>query len=427
MGYTLACLGTSLGTIGTATAQEMPRLVVRETAAPCLRVRVRPESSSPTLGCLAPGTSVIGLGVAPYWRRVGVGDTLQGWAAKRFLAASDTPAPADTAAASRDDAWLEIHVIDVGQGDGIWIHTFDDNIPGNGRYEGKNIVIDGGPQSSDATDRLYQDLKSMAHEGATIDALILTHPHSDHYPGALAVLRHFEVREYYDPGYPSTLSTYLSFRGAVDAETFEGRPIVQHIGRSSFGIPDWGSELRIEWLWAWPGSPAGLGSRDNTVVNNSSIVFRLIYGTQSVLFMGDAEGKDRSEEGDSARYVEARLLVDPGPAGLQSTVLKAGHHGSKTSTTMPFLEAVDPRFVIISSGRHSFGGTFLPDRETLDHICAHDPSIRIYRTDQDDEAEGHDGTTDADGDDIVIRTNGVTTLVEASSGGTPMTVTGCSP
>jgi hypothetical protein len=86
---------------------------------------------------------------------------------------------------------------------------------------------------------------------------------------------------------------------------------------------------------------------------------------------------------------------------------------------------VDPRFVIVSSGRHSFGGTFLPDRETLEHICAHDPSIRIYRTDQDDEAEQHDGTTDADGDDIVIRTNGMTTLVDASSGGTPFTVTDC--
>ena len=77
-GYVLAYLGT----IGTAAAQEPSRLVVRETAAPCLRLRVRPESTSPMLGCLAPGTTVASLGVAPYWRRVSAGDTLEGWAAK---------------------------------------------------------------------------------------------------------------------------------------------------------------------------------------------------------------------------------------------------------------------------------------------------------------------------------------------------------
>ncbi|MFL5494052.1 MAG: hypothetical protein ACJ8DC_06665 [Gemmatimonadales bacterium] len=108
-------------------------------------------------------------------------------------------------------------------------------------------------------------------------------------------------------------------------------------------------------------------------------------------------------------------------------MLKAGHHGSKTSSTIPFIRAVDPRFVIVSSGRRSFGGTFLPDRETLQHISAHDPATRIYRTDQDDEAEHRDGTNDADGDDIVIRINGTTTLVDGLSGGRPFAVTGCAP
>lgn len=416
----------SLGPAQAARAQQPDTFVVRESAAPCLKVRARPEPASGSLACLPPGTRVNGLGVAPYWRRVGVGDTLEGWAAKKYLDPTATPAPTDTTAPQRDDAWLEIHVVDVGQGDGIWIHTFDDNIPGNGRYEGKNIVIDGGPQGGDATDRLYQDLKNRAHEGAVIDALILTHPHNDHYPGALPILRHFEVRDYYDPGFPSALDTYRSFRHAVDAESAEGRPIVQHVGRPSFGTPDWGSELKVEWLWAWPGSAEGLG-HGNDLINNASIVFRLVYGTQSVLFMGDAEGADRSEDGDSAGYVEARLLTEFGPARLKSTVLKAGHHGSKTSTTIPFIKAVDPGFVIVSSGRRKFGGTFLPDRETLEHICAHNPATRIYRTDQDDEAEHRDGTNDADGDDIVIRINGKTTLVEGRSGGTPFTVTGCTP
>lgn len=420
------CLAASVGHVYVAQAQQPGTFVVRESAAPCLKVRARPEPASPSLACLPPGTTVAGLGVAPYWRRVGVGDTLEGWAAKKYLESTTTPPVTDSAAAPRDDAWLEIHVVDVGQGDGIWIHTFDDNIPGNGRYEGRNIVIDGGPKSGDATDRLYLDLKDKAHEGAVIDALIVTHPHNDHYPGALAVLRHFEVRQYYDPGFPSALGTYQSFRHTVDAESAEGQPIVQHVGRDHFGTPDWGSELKVEWLWAWPGSAEGLGS-GNDLINNASIVFRLVYGTQSVLFMGDAEGEDRSENGDSAKYVEGRLLATLGPAGLKSTVLKLGHHGSKTSSTIPFIKAVDPEFVIVSSGRRSFGGTFLPDRATLEHVCAHNPSTRIYRTDQDDEAEHRTGSTDADGDDIVIRINGKTTLVDGLSGGTPFTVTGCAP
>jgi competence protein ComEC len=424
-GILFACLGTALGTIGTAAAQEASRLVVRESAAPCLRLRVRPESTSPTLGCLAPGTTVLGIGVAPYWRRVRA-DTLEGWAAKKFLAEAGS-VPPDTTTALRDDGWLEIHVVDVGQGDGMWIHTFDDNIPGNGRYEGKNIVIDGGPSSSDAGDRLYLDIKSKAHEGAIIDGLIVTHPHADHYLGAMAVLRHFEVREYYDPGYPSTALPYLAFRHAVDAESAEGRPTVQHIGRATFGTPAWGSELTVQWLWAWPGTATGLGLDTGSVINDASIVFRLVYGSQSVLFMGDAEGQERSESGDTARYVEANLLANPGPAGLASTVLKVGHHGSKTASTIPFLKAVKPRIVVVSSGRKSFSGVYLPDKVTLDHICANDPTTRIYRTDQDDAAEGRTVYTDQDGDDIVIRTNGKSTLVEASSAGRPITVTGCTP
>jgi competence protein ComEC len=416
----------SLGHAPAARAQQPGAFVVREGAAPCLKLRARPDPASRSLACLPPGTIVNGLGVAPYWRRVGVGDTLEGWAAKKYLDPTAAPALTDATVPLRDDAWLEIHVVDVGQGDGIWIHTFDDNIPGNGRYEGKNIVIDGGPESSDPKDRLYQDLKVRAHEGAIIDALIVTHPHNDHYPGALPILRHFEVREYYDPGFPSVLDTYRSFRRAVNAERAEGRPIVQHVGRAHFGTPDWGNELKVEWLWAWPGSADGLGG-GNDLINNASIVFRLVYGSQSVLFMGDAEGADRGENGDSARYVEARLLSELGPARLKSTVLKAGHHGSKTSSTIPFLKAVDPRFVIVSSGRRGFGGTFLPDRETLQHICAHDPATRIYRTDQDDEAEHRNGTNDADGDDIVIKINGKTTLVDGLSGGRPFTVTGCTP
>src|SRR6478735_9122947 len=70
------------------------------------------------------------------------------------------------AAQGRPDAWLEIHVVDVGQGDAIWIHTFDDSIPGNGVYEGKNIVIDGGPDGSDGKNAFLKYLQGHLAPGA---------------------------------------------------------------------------------------------------------------------------------------------------------------------------------------------------------------------------------------------------------------------
>ena len=72
-------------------------------------------------------------------------------------------------------------MVDVGQGEGIWIHTFDDNIPGNGRYEGYNIIVDGGPNGLDPTNELLRYVRNVAHPGAVIDALIITHPHIDHF------------------------------------------------------------------------------------------------------------------------------------------------------------------------------------------------------------------------------------------------------
>ncbi len=335
------------------------------------------------------------------------------------LATAQIAAP-DTA------AWLEVHVVDVGQGDAIWIHTYDDGIPGNGIYEGKNIIIDSGPDASDAKNELLHYLQAHLPPHAAIDALIVTHPHDDHYPGAAGVFRHYDVHEFYDSGYPKSGSKWRDFLTLAKGEQFPGGDVVTHIGRANFGTPDWGQELSVHFLYAWPGSAAGLGS-GNTRENNASIVLRIDYGTQSFLFMGDAEGKDRNGSPDTPRYVERWLLDSVGAAGLHATVLKVAHHGSETSSTTPFIAAVDPEIVLVSSGRKAYGGRFLPDSTTLARYCAHDPATRIYRTDQNDAAEGRTIQTDADGDHIVVRTNGQVTTVEAYSNGHPFTPTSCAP
>lgn len=414
-----------------ALAQDGQPLIVRETAAPCLAVRTRPVTDAPSIACLPPGTAVTGVAIAPYWRRVRLADGKLGWSAKKYLGAPTEGAPAGgqpptVGSAIPDDAWLEIHIVDVGQGDGIWIHTFDDGIPGNGRFEGKNIVIDGGPNASDAKNLFLKYMQATAHQGALIDALIMTHPHVDHFPGARGIVRHFDVCDYYDPGYPKEGTLYPQFVDEVrNAHCGDHKPAM-HMGREQFGQPDWGSDVGVEFLYSWPGSPAGLGN-GNTVENNASIVLKITYGSQSILFMGDAEGKDRADAPDVPKYAEARLLADAGAAKLKSTVLKIAHHGSETSSTLPFIRAVDPSVVIVSSGRKSFSGTHLPDASTLRRYCDHNPVIRIYRTDQDDEAEGRTTATDADGDHILIRMNGRQTVVQALSNGRPFVPTACSP
>ncbi len=422
-------IGLSFAPVLCLLAQAPVPFVVSHNAS-CLKVRARPESSAPSFACLAPGIQVEAVGTAPYWRQIRLQDGRTGWAAKKFLEIVPTAldsAAADSAPADREDAWLEVHVVDVGQGDGIWIHTFDDNIPGNGRYEGYNIIVDGGPNGSDNTNELLRYVRSEAHEGAVIDALIVTHPHIDHFPGARGILKHFEVREFYDSGYPKDSLTWRRFRALVDSETVEGQPIVKYIGRSTFGTPDWGSELWVRFLYGYTGTDTGFGTEDNTRENNGSIVFRIQYGTQSILFMGDAEGKDREDSADVAQYAERFLLDSVGPAALKSTVLKIAHHGSETSSTDPFIAAVSPAYVVVSSGRKKFKSRFLPDRTTLQRYCSHNDSTRIYRTDQDDEAEGRTETTDADGDHVNISMNGQETRIQAYSAGNPITPTTCFP
>lgn len=334
------------------------------------------------------------------------------------------PAPSD---ALPDSAWLEIHIVDVGQGDGIWIRTWNDGDPTNGRFDGRNIVIDGGPDASDAKNAFYQYLEQHGYHAARLDALIVSHPHNDHYSGARSLLKHFEVCSYYDPN-AANGSDFANFVDAVRVETCDGAPVAMHRGFANLGAPAWGSELQVDWLWGGSINLVAMGGSASARTNNASLVMKLTYGTQSVLFMGDAEGKARNGSPDTPRYAEKAMLDDPVTAAkLRATVLKIGHHGSESSSTNPFIAAVDPEIVVVSSGRRNFNGPFLPDRTTLQRFCTHKPATRIYRTDQGDAAEGRTTANDADGDHIVIRTNGKTTIVEARQNGQPFAVSSCTP
>jgi beta-lactamase superfamily II metal-dependent hydrolase len=145
-----------------------------------------------------------------------------------------------------------------------------------------------------------------------------------------------------------------------------------------------GSELKAQILYY---SPKPVPKK--TDINNTSIVLRIQYNGKSFLFMGDAE-----------KYVETKLIKQYSN-GLQSTVLKVGHHGSKTASSTEFLDKVKPEYAVVMAGRGKFSGTYLPNQEVIDELENH--NIHILRTDYQDENKKE---TQAGGDDNIIMTVG---------------------
>ena len=318
---------------------------------------------------------------------------------------------------------LRISFVDVGQGDAIWIHGPDeeDGTPGG------NLIIDGGPERKEKNRllRYLQDQDYGLKPGNEIDCIVSTHPHNDHYPGLLDVMETFEVRTIVDTGFPKSLVTpsgnpseFQKFRLAALAEKVGGvKSTFLELAKTT---PPRSQlvcgNITVSILHAHK-TGAKFGSKANTQENNASIVLKLDFGGFQFLFMGDAEGQERHAGGKTAGFVEKELLakITASLNPVKATVLKAGHHGSDTGTTTPFIEAVKPEVVVISSGRKDFGKlgapVFLPDKVTLDRIAAANKATTVVRTDDSDAAEGLTDATAADGDDIYMITDGETLRV----------------
>lgn len=243
---------------------------------------------------------------------------------------------------------LQVNFFDVGQGDAALIIT-----PG-----GKTILVDGGPGDT-VLSKLGQALPLGQKK---IDTMILTHPHADHLEGLIPVLKRYAVGEVYYTGATHTTSEFFEWLTLVKNKNIPMRiikkPEVVELDsgvKLSFLYPD--GDLTKDFV-----PPQAPGEKDN--LNNTSIVFKLTYNQTSFLFMGDAEVP-----------VEERLLKNK--VDLKADVLKAGHHGSHSSTSEEFLNAVKPRMAILSAGRNNDYGH--PHLRTLRRLERH--NIQIYRTD----------------------------------------------
>ena len=298
--------------------------------------------------------------------------------------------------ADQGGALLRVHFVDVGQGDAIWIQ----GPAGECSDKGLNIVIDGGPDSGKGN-RLITYLETYKFpKGSVIDYAIVTHPHDDHFTGMTDILKNYRVKTIIDSGFPEAGVNFRKFLAM--AKSGHGK-FVEMRRQPTFQFPDCTS-LHMGILFG-DTDREGLGS-GNSRVNDASTVVRIAYKKFSFLLVGDLEGKHRKDPADTLGMGEKALLSKVPADKLRATVLKVGHHGSETSSTLSLIRAVQPDVIVIQSGRKAFGGIFLPDQTVLERYKKERPGIVVVRTDEGDEAEGRDTTNDADGDDIAILTDG---------------------
>lgn len=249
-------------------------------------------------------------------------------------------AQGDTGGGGSASGTLEVYFFDVGQGDSELIR-----LPG-----GENILIDAGTSSTE--DELVGELRSLGAE--TLDLVVATHPHADHIGGMAAVIDAFDVRQVVMPRISeSDTPTTKTYENLLQSIADKGLTITPAEPGDEL-LSSGGAVLTVL-------APNG---EDYGDLNNYSVVLRLTYGEDSFLFTGDAE--EASEE-------EMLSLDWP----LTATVLKCGHHGSETSTSPAFLDAVSPQYAVISCGVDNDYGH--PDAVTLEKLEA--AGAEVFRID----------------------------------------------
>ncbi|MEE1106335.1 MAG: ComEC/Rec2 family competence protein, partial [Ruminococcus sp.] len=242
---------------------------------------------------------------------------------------------ADTSAAPNSESKLIVHFLDVGQGDSIFIE-----LP-----NGKTMLVDAGENYHGQG--IIDYVQTIGYQ--KLDYVVATHPHEDHIGSMPYIVRNFEIGSIYMPDVTANTATFESLLKAIKAKGLRVKN-----GRTGVHIIKDG-ELTADIIA--PDKP------DESNLNNSSIVLLLTFGNVSYLLTGDAETKE----------------LNAIRADMHATVLKAGHHGSKTSTTQTLLKKISPSVTVISCGKNNDYGH--PHAEVLKMLKSVNSSV--YRTDRD--------------------------------------------
>lgn len=252
-----------------------------------------------------------------------------------LLGISSCASPAAASSSASNSDIMEVHFIDVGQGDATLITC-----------NGYAMLIDSGDDSKGTAVQNYLQKQSIKK----LDYLILTHPDSDHIGGAPVIITKFDISKVFMSDYEKDNKTYRKLTEALDNKNLK------------YETPEAGSQYSLGTAKIIILAPND--EYDNP--NDSSIALSVRNGNNTFLFTGDA-GKDAEED-----------ILDNG-IDISADVYKAGHHGSRTSTSEKFFMAVSPAYAVISCAEgNSYGH---PHAETLNTLRAN--GVKVYRTDED--------------------------------------------
>ncbi len=328
-------------------------LVARWGAAlPLAALRVEPNAATAALLGVAAVAGVVAM--VSRWPRRPAGVAIGALALAAWLPIF-TPGPGT----------LQLHAVDVGQGDALALRT----------PRGRWFLIDagGGWRGGDAGASIVWPY--LRRYGGDVVFLSLSHPHLDHLGGAVSLLERAAIDTVWDGAYVSGSQAYRDVLLAARRTRSAWRQVAA------------GDSITLDGVTIQVLAPdsAWMASRDDP--NEASVVLRVSYGEFRALYMGDAE---HGEEG---------WLVARYGHKLRADVLKVGHHGSATSSTAEFLDRVRPRIALVSVGQgNTYGHPSSSVLQALNERGAH-----LLRTDD-------DGTivVSTDGHSMVVQANGST-------------------
>ncbi|MDE0243162.1 MAG: MBL fold metallo-hydrolase [Candidatus Kaiserbacteria bacterium] len=240
---------------------------------------------------------------------------------------------------------VRVHFLDVGQGDSILIET----------PSGRQVLVDAGRDGAVSAALNHVMQASDKH----IDALVMTHPDADHIGGFAAVLDQYDISSVIHSFIPAETQVYRAVMERVYAKEQAGKIAVHQVDRAQQFILD---DVTLSLLWPL----------DRTVAdkNAASVVLLVQYGDQQVLLTGDAPVAVE----DVLFNVFPDLLAD-------IELVKAGHHGSRTSFSQAMLEKAEPHSIVFSYGE---GNPYKhPHHTVLNRTAAYvaeHPDARVYRT-----------------------------------------------
>lgn len=256
---------------------------------------------------------------------------------------------------------LEVDVLDIGQGDAIYVRT----------PSGNSMLIDAGPRGGQVNKKISEVNRNIFD--TNIDVLLATHPDADHIGGLQEVLQRFSSDLFVDPGVKSDTATYKNLISEID-----GKNIKHVVARKGLDII---LDRNITFHVLYPSDEFFVYQYDKCLkdrelkktrkvckknpelgTNDMSIVGMLTYGETSFLLTGDAP-----------ENVEDYLIHTQ--KDLNADVLKVGHHGSKYSTTDEFVKAVSPTYAVISVGAKNRYGH--PAERVLEAL----KGVQVLRTD----------------------------------------------